>query len=153
MKLKLDETSGLVSTYHNFIAYVPEEITLFDRHFRETSTNWRLTEDTPFLTGEKNEVFFPDFSFVDSEGHVVHLELFHRWHATQLKHRLDYCEAHPELPLIIGVDKTLASSAELSERLNASDWFASRGYLFRDYPTVDKTLKTLDAAASCQRWF
>ena len=152
MKLKLDETSGLVTTYHNFTAYAPEEIKLFERHFRETSARWRMTEDTPFLMGEKNEVFFPDFSFVDAGGRVVHLELFHRWHVTQLMRRLDFCEKHPEMPMVIGVDRALLNSGELEERLSNSTWFSMRGYLFRDYPTVDKTLKALDAASGLQRF-
>ncbi|MBP5638676.1 MAG: DUF790 family protein, partial [Victivallales bacterium] len=144
LNLKLDETSGLVCTYHNFIAFSPEEIKMFECHFKETSSNWKIIEETPFLTDDNNEIFFPDFSFQNAAGVVRHLELFHRWHAKQLMKRLDYCETHPDLPLIIGVDRALLNSSELEEWLNSSAWFNSRGYLFRDYPTVDKTLRTLD---------
>jgi hypothetical protein len=73
--LVLDETSGLVSHYRNFSAYVPEEIQMFHGYFQEKVQEWRILATTPFVRGHGNEVIFPDFSFENSDrGTVVHLE-------------------------------------------------------------------------------
>lgn len=142
--LTLDESSELVCPYHNFIAYAPEEIGLFERYFKETSLFWKLVEETPFIEDGQGGLIFPDFSFQNERGVTVHLELFHRWHRSELSKRLDYCDAHGEVPLILGVDRWLLRDEELAERLETSSFFAANGFLFRDYPTVEKTVKILE---------
>lgn len=143
--LVLDETSGLVSHYRNFSAYVPEEIQMFHGYFQEKVQEWRILATTPFVRGHGNEVIFPDFSFENSDGGtVVHLELFHRWHSRPLISRLEWMSKHPEVPLIIGVDRSLLKDQEIQDALDQSEQFASRGFLFKDYPTVERTLKCLN---------
>lgn len=146
-ELLLDESSGLVSHYHHFTAYVPDEIQLFHRHFAETVTAWKIVTHTPFLAGPGNELIFPDLSFENSAAELYHLELFHRWHAGPLQERLCYLDQRSELPLLIGVDRALCKQhPDLQKQLEQRPWFASRGFLFRDYPTVEKTLKCLENA-------
>lgn len=142
--LQLDQSSALVCPYHIFSACVPEEIKLFHRHFKETVPDWHIVGETPFLRGENNEIIFPDLSFASDTGEIRHLELFHRYHANRLPARLDWMEKHPEIPLILGVDKTLLRNPELEEQLNNSTWFQQNGFLFRDYPTCEKTRQCLN---------
>ncbi|MFA6816903.1 MAG: DUF790 family protein [Lentisphaeria bacterium] len=144
-QLVLDPSSLLVCPYHNFSAYVPDEIKLFHRHFKETVDHWQITGETPFLHGEGRNVLFPDLSFVNSEGALFHLELFHRWHHGKILEQLKWLEKHPKLPLILGIDRfLLKQDSELEDYVNHSLWFADYGFLFHDYPTVNKTLQCLE---------
>ena len=145
--LRLTQENGLVSHYRNFSAYVPEEIRLYHEHFRRTAAGWRITGQTPFLRGPGQEMVFPDLSFTRADGTVLHVELFHRWHAGPLRDRLRLVQERPELPLIIGVDAALTRDPEVEAALAGSGWFQERGFTFRDYPTVSKTLACLERAA------
>lgn len=147
-RLCLSQASGLVSPYRNFSAYVPEEIRLFHDYFRRTVADWRITGETPFLHGGAQEMVFPDLSFSRADGTVCHLELFHRWHAGPLLDRLRLVGDRPALPLIIGVDQALVRDPAVEAALAGSAWFQGRGFVFRDYPTVEKTLACLERATA-----
>lgn len=142
-KLELDNSCALVSHYRNFSSYVPEEIRMFHKLFAQQSANWKIIGETPFISGIKPELIFPDLSFRrDSDGKIIHLELFHRWHKGQLEHRLEFLQNHPQIPLLLGIDRALADDAEfalLQERFPAVNC-----YRFRDFPGVDRTIKSLD---------
>lgn len=148
-ELKLDQDSApLVSHYRNFSSYVPEEIRLFHRLFRTTVDSWRIVGDTPFLNGNGAEVIFPDLSFKEiATGKIVHLELFHRWHRTQLERRLSYLDSHRQLPLLLGIDRALADDAAFDAIRGKYPALAGRIYRFRDFPGVDRTRKMLDSFA------
>ena len=151
LKLSLDESSGLVSHYKNFSSYVPEEIVMFHKLFKEKAQDWEICGHASFLDLGSQELVFPDFSFRETaSGKVVHLELFHRWHATHLAELFSACEINPELPLIIGVDKFLAGKPETAELLEGSDFFKESGFTFRDFPGVDKVLGVLRKKAGGQ---
>ena len=146
LRLKLDESCGLVSHFRNFSAYVPEEIALFIRLFRAKSERWQPTGETPLLDLGEGRIAFPDFSFrAGDDGPRVHLELFHRWHRRPLAERLAFLSEHPETPLVIGIDRALADDDALSAMQAAHPELAPRLFLFRDFPGVDRVLKTLEA--------
>ncbi|MFA7184760.1 MAG: DUF790 family protein [Victivallales bacterium] len=142
-RLNLDESSGLVSHYRNFSAYIPEEIVMFHNLFRQKVKNWRISGETPFIKGQKQEIIFPDLNFSDKHGKTIHLELFHRWHRGALLSRLEFCETNPDLPLLLGVDRALLKG-DLPEILEHSAYFQRRGFLFRDFPGVARVSKLLD---------
>ncbi len=142
-RLRLTQEDGLVGHYRNFSAYVPEEITMFHRLFREKSLDWEITGDSPFFNLGNQELIFPDLSFRHPSGRVVHLELFHRWHSSQLLSRLEAMKEKPEPDLIIGIDRSLCGE-NTKELLERSEFFNKQGYLFRDFPGVDRTLKLLN---------
>ena len=145
LKLKLDSGSGLISHYRNLSGYIPEEIRLYHRLFSEKSTSWQITGETPFIDAGDQEIIFPDISFTSqTSGQTVHLELFHRWHAAALDRRIDLLKSHPELPLILGIDRALISEPELLEAKFANQpQLAARCWLFRDFPGVESTLRVL----------
>lgn len=138
LRLLVSERARLVSHYRNLGAYTPEEIRMFAQHFAEKVQDWQVVDDHPFLETAGQELVFPDLSFRDGAGQVVHLELFHRWHAGQLLARLEFVEAQPDLPLIVGVDQALAKRPEIRTALDANTWFEDHGFEFRNYPTVAK---------------
>ena len=141
--LQLNQNSGLVCPYRVFSAYVPEEIKLFENHFRNTVQDWQISEKTPFLHADNNEIIFPDFSFVSHDGKLVHLELFHRYHAGRLLPRLNWLAKNPDTPLLIGVDRSLERKPEISEALQASAHFTKAGFIYKDYPGCEKVLQCL----------
>ena len=142
-RLNLNETTGLVSHYRNFSSYIPEEIVIFHRMFKQKVKKWEITGDTPFIKGEKQEIIFPDLNFKHKSGKLVHLELFHRWHYGALMRRLEFCSKNPELPLVIGVDRALLKG-ELKELLEKNEYFQQKGFLFRDFPGIARVNKLLD---------
>ena len=141
--LKLDETSGLTCR-DAYGSYVPEEITLFRKAFAAKDSRWRFVEECPLLKGKKALLVFPDFGFIAPDGTTIYLELFHRWHANQLMQRLDQLDEGCEWPLLIGVDRAIAAKPEFQERLDSSPAFQKAGFLYRDFPTIDKLLSKLD---------
>ena len=145
LRLELDESSGLTCHYHNFAAYLPDEIRAFHTHFRESSTDWKIVGDTPFIKAGGREIIIPDLSFRHRDGTLVHLELFNRWNNANLRHRLQWLEKHPKQKLILGVDNSVAAKADNRELLEASGWFACHGFTYRDYPTCSKTVKALES--------
>ena len=144
-KLKLDQSSELVSHYRNMSAYVPEEVMMFARHFEEKGKGWKMVKDAPFISMDGGEVIFPDFTFENGSGKRVFLELFHRWHRSALLPRLRYCIAKGDGPLILGIDRALYKG-ELKDLLDTGVLSENRFFLFRDYPTVTKVQKCLDSS-------
>lgn len=143
LELKLDESSRLKSHYRNFSAYVPEEIAMFHRHFREKAPAWRIVPGT-VLRGEGAERIFSDFTFGGPGGETVHLELFHRWHRTELERRLALLRQRPELPLLLGIDRALCDDAEYAALAVRDPALAARLFRFRDFPGVDRVGKLLE---------
>ena len=145
-KLELSEKQNLVSHYRELAAYVPEEIRIFHRVFRERCSSWAIVGETPFInTG--GEICFPDLSFRRSDGRLCHLELFHRWHRGALPRRLAFLNEHPETPLILGIDRAAVAEEGFAELRTAFPAAAERLFRFRDFPAVDTLVRTLDRAA------
>ncbi len=137
--LKLDESAKLVSHYRNFSAFVPEEIKMFHRLFKEKIKDWEITGDTPAIRLDGNEIMFPDLSFKHGKT-VVHLELFHRWHHGPLHKRLQYFNDNALPGFIFGVDRAIADETELKNYHNIAD----RIFLFRDFPGVERVHQLLN---------
>ncbi|MBR4674652.1 MAG: DUF790 family protein [Victivallales bacterium] len=142
-ELRLDETSGLTCR-DAYGSYVPEEIGLFRKAFAAKNSRWHFLEECPLLKGPKGLLVFPDFGFTSPDGKTIYLELFHRWHANQLMQRLDQLDCGSEWPLIIGVDRAIAAKPDFQERLENSPAFQKAGFLYRDFPTVDRLVSRLE---------
>ena len=146
LTLHLDHKSPLKSPSRSFSAVIPEDIRLYHRLFAEKKSPWEIVGEAPFIDGGNQQIFFPDLSFRHREsGQTVHLELFHRWHSGQLAQRLEFLRQHPELPLIIGIDRALTGKGQTLEELLQNDGFLlQRCWLFRDFPGVENTLRALN---------
>ncbi|MBT7059581.1 MAG: DUF790 family protein [Lentisphaerae bacterium] len=147
-KIDVSNKSSPLWTYRRMGAYVPDEIRMFHRQFKEKSKAWGIVATPDFLDGGDQVLVVPDLTFQDGDGKLIHLELFHRWHATPLVERLGLLDRQPDLPLVIGVDRSLAKRADIAEAIEESRVFAERGFLFRSYPSVKRVTKLLDTAAS-----
>ena len=121
---------------------------MFSDYFRTSQTGWTLDDMPGWIPLGGQALLFPDFIFRDGSGREFPMELFHLWHAGQLEQRLKWCEERPDRNLLLGVDRSLLKKdGVLKERLEASGYFQSHGFLFRDFPGVEKVSKLLDALA------
>lgn len=132
--------------YHQFSAYIPEEIKAFHDVFRQKSTTWKIIGNAPFIRIPGGEVIFPDLSFQHEEtGKIIHLELFHLWHAQAFERRLTWLEAHPQHLLLLGVERrVMSANSSLQQHLETSLYFQNKGFLFRDFPTVSRVISLLE---------
>ena len=149
LTLNLDEKSRLESSKRAFATYLPEEIRLYHKLFAEKSSEWQIVGNTPFIDAGNQEIIIPDLSFQHvSSGEIIHLELFHRWHGAQLEKRIQLLKDRPDLPLILGIDRSLADENALNEKFDGSDPLRKRCWLFRDFPGVENTLRALKHTAA-----
>ncbi|MBF0462615.1 MAG: DUF790 family protein [Magnetococcales bacterium] len=144
--LELDYTAGLHSHFTHTSAYVPEEFERFAILFSQEVSAWTIQEETALLELDKQEWTVPDFSFRHESGVVVHLELFHRWHAPQLQRRVQ-AMSHPkrgQFLLAVGVDRFLVKQAAIAAILQESEWYQQHGFAFNAFPPVKRVVDCLD---------
>ena len=146
-RLILDESSGLVCRQTNLASWRPEEIRMFADLFRQENKDWTLDDEPGFLTLEGGKMIFPDFAFHPVRGgDTVFLELFHRWHASQLENRLDECRSGRIRNLLLGVDRSLLKKdGVLAGQLEGDGYFYSHGFFFRDFPGVKNVAALLES--------
>ncbi|MBO5668224.1 MAG: DUF790 family protein [Lentisphaeria bacterium] len=142
----LSHKDHLVSHYRTLASYIPEEIKLFHRTFAKKQNEWEIVGNTPFIDAGNQELIFPDLSFAGkTDASLIHLELFHRWHASGLRDRIALLAGQPELPLMLGIDRALVKDeADFEQLFEACPHIRSRCWLFRDFPGVSSTLKALE---------
>ena len=156
-KFSLDQEAGLESGFSHFSAYLPEEIRMFPKLFAAGQPDWTMEEFPDFLCPEGQILVFPDFVFHHvGTGRDFPMELFHRWHAGALEERLKLCERHPEMNLLIGVDRSLLKKdGILKRKLEENPWFQKHGFFFRDFPGAanvsDLLNKQLEQVADVQK--
>ena len=135
----------LKSTLRRWVECVPDEVRLFIDNFRLDSAQWQLAPeaDLPEIPGQG--AFFPDFAFVHSAAPdvVIHVELFHRYHAVELRSRLDFLQQHPEYPLLLGVDRGLTGKQSEVDFLTQYPDLAEHIFFFSNYPGSNIVRKKL----------
>lgn len=126
--------------------FVPEEVALFLRSFQEQVREWRCDPDAPLPEIAGEGAVFPDFSFVaaDDPGRIVHVEIFHRWHAAPLEKRLEFLAARPETPLLLGIDRFLLGKNGEEAFLTAHPGLENHLFFFSNYPGVERVKRMLD---------
>ena len=136
LRLSLDETSEIDSHYEKRDPYVPAELSACLDLFNQNHRGAQASLAESFVNIGRESYCFPDLSvtYLDS-GRRVDFELFHRWHAGQLKGRLVALSKNPTSDLRLGVCKSLAKDPEVATHLENSKWFQKNGFLFRDFPT------------------
>ena len=145
--LELSEKSQLVSHFRNISAYVPEEIRLFHRLFKEKVSAWEIVGETPFINMGKEGICFPDLSFRSSSGTLCHLELFHRWHKGEFPRRMAFLEKNPDVSLILGADRGAVNDETFAELAKTFPAAAEKVFRFRDFPGIDSVVKALNKFA------
>ena len=144
-QLSLDESCGIKPISQQFLAYIPEDIQLFQKMLRNKTEDWQIRPGSQFLPLIGDFYCFPDYQLVHKSGVETAIELFHPWHQGHLIARLNTLAEQSGTPLILGVSKTLEKKPHIAEALAASAYFLQFGFTFRDVPTMRALLPILNA--------
>lgn len=138
--LILDQNCGIQSHYQHFNAYIPEEIQWLQTRFSAKITDWVLTPAHDFIALAGEIYCFPDYVVTHPSGTTIAIELFHDWHIAALQTRLQQLQHTPAntAPLILGVAQHLGKTEAIKTALEASPYFQSYGFMFREMPSVER---------------
>lgn len=143
--LSLDESCGIKPISQQFLAYIPEDIQLFQTMLGNKTDDWQIRPGSQFLPLPGDLYCFPDYQLVHKSGVETAIELFHPWHQGHLIARLNTLAEEKEVSLILGVSKALEKKPLIADALAASAYFSQFGFTFREVPTIRTLLPILNA--------
>lgn len=143
--LSLDESCGIKPISQQFLAYIPEDIQLFQAMLENKTDDWQIRPGSQFLPLAGDFYCFPDYQLVHKSGVETAIELFHPWHQGHLIARLNTLAEQKDVSLILGVSKELEKKPLIAEALETSTYFAAFGFTFRDVPTMRSLLPILNS--------
>lgn len=144
-RLSLDESCGIKPISQQFLAYIPEDIQLFQTMLQNKTDDWQIRPGSQFIPLRGDLYCFPDYQLVHKSGVETAIELFHPWHQGHLIARLNILAEQMDVSLILGVSKELEKKPLIAEALAASAYFSQFGFIFRDVPTIRTLLPILNA--------
>lgn len=147
-QLSLDESCGIKPISRQFLAYIPEDIQLFQKMLENKTDDWQIRPGSQFLPLTGDFYCFPDYQLVHKSGVETAIELFHPWHQGHLIARLNTLAEQKDVSLILGVSKALEKKPLIAEALETSAYFSQFGFTFRDVPTMRSLLPILNSLVS-----
>ncbi|MCY3724677.1 MAG: DUF790 family protein [Candidatus Poribacteria bacterium] len=144
-RLSLDESCGIKPISQQFLAYIPEDIQLFQTMLGNKTDDWQIRPGSQFLPLPGDLYCFPDYQLVHKSGVETAIELFHPWHQGHLIARLNTLAEQRDVSLILGVSKALEKKPLIADALAASVYFSQFGFIFREVPTIRTLLPILKA--------
>ncbi|MES2743918.1 MAG: DUF790 family protein [Bdellovibrionota bacterium] len=139
LTLEIDSSKPIKSHYGSLKGYIPPEFKEFIRLFNEMPLadrkGFEAMEGDDVLNLGAQNYSVPDISFQNSAGKRVHLELFHKWHETQLKQRVEALSQARSVNLILGVGADLLTKEKLKETMSNSRNEALKIFTFKRFPT------------------
>lgn len=144
-RLSLDESCGIKPISQQFLAYIPEDIQLFQTMLGNKTDDWQIRPGSQFLPLPGDLYCFPDYQLVHKSGVETAIELFHPWHQGHLIARLNTLAEQKHVSLILGVSKALEKKPLIADALAASVYFSQFGFIFREVPTIRTLLPILNA--------
>ena len=144
-RLCLDESCGIKPISQQFLAYIPEDIQLFQEMLRNKTDDWQIHPGSQFLPLPGDFYCFPDYQLIHTSGIEVWIELFHPWHQGHLLARLNSLAEQENTSLILGVSKELQKQSTIAEALETAEYFSKFGFTFRDVPTMNALLPILNS--------
>ncbi len=144
-RLSLDESCGIKPISQQFLAYIPEDIQLFQTMLHNKTDDWQIRPGSQFLPLAGDFYCFPDYQLVHKNGVETAIELFHPWHQGHLIARLNTLAEHMDTSLILGVSKELEKKPLIADALAVSTYFSKFGFTFRDVPTMRALLPILNS--------
>ena len=143
--LSVDESWGIKPISQQFLAYIPEDIQLFQTMLQNKTDDWQIRPGSQFLPLSGDFYCFPDYQLVHKSGVETAIELFHPWHQGHLIARLNTLAEQKDVSLILGVSKELEKNPVIAEALETSAYFSQFGFIFRDVPTMRTLLPILNS--------
>ena len=144
-QLSLDESCGIQPISQQFLAYIPEDIQLFQTMLRNKTDDWQIRPGSQFLPLAGDFYCFPDYQLIHKSGIETAIELFHPWHQGHLIARLNTLAEQTDASLILGVSRELEKKPLIADALAASAYFSEFGFTFRDVPTMRSLLPILNS--------
>lgn len=144
-RLSLDESCGIKPISQQFLAYIPEDIQLFQTMLQNKTEDWQIRPGSQFLPLAGDFYCFPDYQLIHKNGVETAIELFHPWHQGHLIARLNTLAEQKDVSLILGVSKELEKNPLIAEALEVSEYFSQFGFTFRDVPTMRSLLPILNS--------
>ena len=144
-QLSLDESCGIQPISQQFLAYIPEDIQLFQTMLRNKTDDWQIRPGSQFLPLAGDFYCFPDYQLIHKSGIETAIELFHPWHQGHLIARLNTLAEQTDASLILGVSRELEKKPLIADALAASEYFSEFGFTFRDVPTMRALLPILNS--------
>ncbi len=144
-QLSLDESCGIQPISQQFLAYIPEDIQLFQTMLRNKTDDWQIRPGSQFLPLAGDFYCFPDYQLIHKSGIETAIELFHPWHQGHLIARLNTLAEQTNAALILGVSRELEKKPLIADALAASAYFSEFGFTFRDVPTMRSLLPILNS--------
>ena len=144
-QLSLDESCGIQPISQQFLAYIPEDIQLFQTMLRNKTDDWQIRPGSQFLPLAGDFYCFPDYQLIHKSGIETAIELFHPWHQGHLIARLNTLAEQTDASLILGVSRELEKKPQIADALAASAYFSEFGFTFRDVPTMRALLPILNS--------
>ncbi len=144
-QLSLDESCGIKPISQQFLAYIPEDIQLFQKMLENKTDDWQVRPGSQLLPLAANSYCFTDYHLVHKSGVETAIELFHPWHQGHLIARLNTLAEQKDVSLILGVSKELEKNPLIAETLETSEYFSQFGFTFRDVPTMRSLLPILNS--------
>ncbi len=144
LQLELNQTCKILSHYNHFMAYIPEEVTSFQKNFAKKMPSWNIQPSDRLISLPGDTYCFPDYTLTNEIGLTVDLELFHAWHSTPLIYRLKQLEQTKQPGLLLGVCKKLLKDPAIANDIDHSTYFKHFGFFFRDMPTVSSIKPVLE---------
>ena len=144
-RLSLDESCGIKPISQQFLAYIPEDIQLFQTMLQNKTDDWQIRPGSQFIPLPGDFYCFPDYQLVHNSGVETAIELFHPWHQGHLIARLNTLAEQRDVSLILGVSKELEKNPLIADALEASAYFSQFGFIFRDVPTMRSLLPILNS--------
>jgi predicted nuclease of restriction endonuclease-like RecB superfamily len=135
--LSVGNTTGLLPIYKVRSSFVPPEFHLFIDTFNGLSKDLVAERGGAVVNLGQEQYVIPDVTITNRlNGLTYALELFHKWHAAQLKNRLSVLEQGKNQGVLLGVARSIAKTAEVEKSLKESCWFGKNGFLFSEFPTA-----------------
>lgn len=144
-RLSLDESCGIKPISQQFLAYIPEDIQLFQTMLRNKTEDWQIRPGSQFLPLVGDFYCFPDYQLIHKSGIETAIELFHPWHQGHLIARLNTLAEQTDAALILGVSRELEKKPLIADALAASAYFSKFGFTFREVPTMRSLLPILNS--------
>lgn len=139
LTLEIDSSKPIKSHFQSLKGHIPPEFKEFINVFNDLPSGDR----NGFLASEGDDVLnlggqnysVPDICFENSAGKRYHLELFHKWHESQLKQRVEALGQARSVNLILGVAQDLLAKEKLKETTSNSKTSTVRMFSFKRFPT------------------
>ena len=142
--LFLDSSTQIKSHYSLKEPYIPKELLSFLEKFNKKQKKWKAEVSEDFVNLGQKHFCFPDVRLSHEGGNKLSLELFHKWHLSQLVDRLRVLSTQKEQSLILGCCESLLGKKEVKDILAKNKKIEKNLLFFKEFPTSTKILKFLE---------